>query len=286
MSFVPDAVLAEQIDARTSHWRQGDVLELGAVAWLALPRIPLTKQAAEADGTGVSCLLAESQKVVVVSQTCDVVRRCSERPFVLLAQVVVLEEPAAGEARRGTRPRFVPIPGLGDDYFADLDLVVGAEKSALLHVESTRGLPDERSQRRFGDGVGRVFRRFAFPDDLSVALRGLVVRVRDKHDKNSPEGRALAALEEIRLTGSPAWDAPEVDVFITFAPSTREEADSLMPTEEWDEVVDGWLRRAEPFGVVRSVDGAMIPLDELTAREYVDSDAMDLDYLSWAQPGS
>ncbi len=55
-----------------------------------------------------------------------------------------------------------------------------------------------------------------------------------------------------------------------------------MTQEEWDEVVDGWLRRAEPFGIVRSIEGAMIPLDELTAREYVDSDPLDLDYLSWA----
>ena len=54
-----------------------------------------------------------------------------------------------------------------------------------------------------------------------------------------------------------------------------------MSEEDWDSVVDAWLRRTEPFGTIKSVDGAMIPLDELTAREYVDSDVLDLDYLTW-----
>lgn len=30
-----------------------------------------------------------------------------------------------------------------------------------------------------------------------------------------------------------------------------------------------------------SVNGAVIPLDELTARQYIDSVPLDLDYLSW-----
>lgn len=282
MAFVPDVALVEQVNSRARGWRQGDAIPVDAVVWIANPESPLTEQAEEADGLGASCLLAEATGLVVVSQTCDIVRDCAERPFVLVAPVVSLTEPAAGEARRGSRPRFVPLPGLGDDRFADLDLVVTVEKSALVAAEPVRGLPDERSRRRFGDGVGRVFSRFAFPDDLSLSLRGLVARLRDKHDRNSPEGAALRELEQIRVTGVPSWGAQEIDVFLTFAPATREEAGEIMSDAEWDETVDRWLRRAEPFGVIRSVDGAMIPLDELTAREYLDSDALDLDYLSWA----
>lgn len=55
-----------------------------------------------------------------------------------------------------------------------------------------------------------------------------------------------------------------------------------MSDEEWDELVDSWLRQAEPFESIRSIDGAMIPLDEMTALEYLESDPLDLDYLSWA----
>jgi hypothetical protein len=40
------------------------------------------------------------------------------------------------------------------------------------------------------------------------------------------------------------------------------------------------LRLCKPTGVVRSIDGEIIPLDHLTAREYVDSDPLDLGHLS------
>lgn len=282
MEFAADVSLVTRVNERALQLRQGDVIEIGAIAWLASGSAPLTSQSAQAGDAGVSCVIAEADRLVVVSQTCDIIRDCSQRPFVLLARVVTLDGPTANEARRYHRPRFVPVPGLGDDAFADLDLVVGVEKSVFLGVEATRGLPDDSAQRRFGMAVGRLFSRFAFPDDLVVSLRGLVARVRQKHAKDSPEGRALAALEDIRISGSPSWDAESIDVFITFAPATRAEANEVMSDDEWDQLVDGWLRQAEPFGVIRSVDGAMIPLEELSALEYMESDALDLDYLSWA----
>ncbi len=285
MSFAADAALVESIDAATGSWRQGDIVDLRAIGWLGVADAPLTEHAAAAEVTedsNVAYVSAEVEALVVVSQTCDVVRGCSTRPHVELAGLVRLEEPAATEARRGSRPRFVPVPGGGRDAFADLDIMVTAEKSLLARLNRVAGLPTDTDQRRFGRGVGRVYSRFAFPDDLGLSLGKLVERVRDKHDRASPERRALAVLEEIRVTGTPSWSANEIDVFLTFAPSTRDDAAAVMSDDDWDKVVDEWLRRAEPRGVIRSVDGAMIPLDELTAREYVDSDTLDLDYLSWA----
>ncbi|MCY4555697.1 MAG: hypothetical protein OXF79_04820 [Chloroflexi bacterium] len=280
MTRIPGADLATRVDSRTRLWRQGDIVELGAIAWLATPAAPLTIQSAAAEGDELSCIVAEASRLAIVSQTCDIVRDCQTRPFLLLAPTVVLEEPTAGEARRGSRPRFAQLPGIGEDTFVDLDRIVTIEKSLVMEAEPTRGLPDESSQRRFGLSVARAFSRFAFPDDLVISLRGLVARARDKHGRESHEGRALRGLEEIRVTGSPSWSALGIDVFVTFAPATREDAEEVMSEEEWDEVVDGWIRRTEPFGAIKSVDGAMIPLDELTAREYIDSDVLDLDYLS------
>lgn len=109
----------------------------------------------------------------------------------------------------------------------------------------------------------------------------MVTRIKSKHARDSDEGRVLEAIEEIRLTGSPSWDANEIDVFILFSPATRSEASEVVPDEKWDDFIDSWIDKAEPIGVIRSVDGAMIPLDELTARQYIDSVPLDLDYLSW-----
>jgi hypothetical protein len=284
MSFTADPALVESIDRATADWCQGDIVDLPAIGWMALAGSPLTGHAAAAEATqdsNVAYVTSEVEGLVVVSQTCDVVRGCSTRPHVELAHLVRLVEPAASEARRGGRPRFVPVPGAGVDAFADLDIIVTAEKSLLAKLNRVHGLPTDADQRRFGRGVARVYSRFAFPDDLGLSLKRLVERVRDRHDRASQEGRALAALEEIRVAGTPSWSASEVDVFVIFAPSTRDGAVGVMTGAEWDEVVDGWLRRAEPHGVIRSIDGAMVPLDELTAREYVDSEVLDLDYLSW-----
>ncbi|MGH9267020.1 MAG: hypothetical protein ACRD0D_02465, partial [Acidimicrobiales bacterium] len=136
---------------------------------------------------------------------------------------------------------------------------------------------------RFGAG-GRG--RGPDPGDLVVALRGWSREFAASMRGDTAEGRALEALEEIRITASPSWADQPIDVFITFSPPTRVEADQVMAEDQWDELVDSWLRRAEPFGAVGSIDGAMIPLDEFTGREYVDSDPLDLDYLSWAEAAS
>lgn len=283
MPFEADAALIESINAATVEWRQGDVVEFRALGWLAVTDAPLTEHSAVAEtaqDSNVASVFTEVDSLVVISQTCDVVRDCSSRPHVELARLIRLEEPVSSEARRGSRPRYVPVPGAGADAFADLDLVMTAEKSFLARCGRIAGLPTDADQRRFGRSVGRVYSRFAFPDDLSDALRGLTARVRDKHARDSKEGQAIEGLEEIRVTGTPSWSATEVDVFLTFAPPTRAEAESIMDPDQWDEMVDSWLNRADPVGIVRSIDGAMIPLDELTAREYVDSDPLDLDYLS------
>lgn len=280
MAFrLPDA-LAKRVNANTKGWRQGDILDLKALAWIADPEAAITPQSQEACVDDVTVALRRSN-VAVVSQTCDIVRDCRQRPFLLLAPVVKLPEPVANQARKGYRPRYVVLPGIGADSFVDLDRILTAEKSVILSGDLRRGLLGRDAQRRFAAGVARVFDRFAFPDDLSRALGPLVARVKRKHDRNSPEGRALRSIEEIRVTGSPSWEASEINVFVTFSPQTRKEALNTMPEEDWETVVDGWLRRTRSHGVVRSVDGAMIPFDELTARDYIDSDALDLDFLSW-----
>lgn len=103
----------------------------------------------------------------------------------------------------------------------------------------------------------------------------MVKHVRRSHGKDSSQGRAYGVLEEIRVTATPHWGAEYVDIFGTFAPPTCAEVEQVTSEPAWDTMVDEWLERATPVGVVRNVEGAMIPLDELTAREYLDSDRLE-----------
>jgi len=41
-----------------------------------------------------------------------------------------------------------------------------------------------------------------------------------------------------------------------------------------------WLKRVPAAGRFATVDGAVLTLDDLTARDYVESDPLDLDHLS------
>ena len=109
----------------------------------------------------------------------------------------------------------------------------------------------------------------------------MIDRIKKKHARNSSEGRALKNLEEIRITGVPSWHAEKIDVFISFSPETKDVANDVMSDEEWNKCIEQWLTLVEPQGVIKSVDGAMNPLDEMTARQYIDSQPLDLDYLSW-----
>ena len=184
MTFTPEHALVQRVNAGLQSRRQGDVLELDALTWMAIPRSALTAEAADSVGDGLTSVAAASaHPMAVLSQTCDIVRDCGQRRFLLLAPVVTLSEPKAGLARRGSSPRYVHLPGLGEDAFVDLDRVVTVEKSVVLNAVWHQGLPDETSQRLFGERVARVFSRFAFPDDLVQVVQGLVARDQGKARK-------------------------------------------------------------------------------------------------------
>lgn len=48
----------------------------------------------------------------------------------------------------------------------------------------------------------------------------------------------------------------------------------------WDELLTQWLGRVPPAGRFRCVDGLVAPLEDLTAADHVESDPLDLGFLS------
>ncbi len=283
MGFAVDTDLLASVDRASQDWQQGDIASLGVAGWFGVAELALTEPMSKVPANAtenVGYALATVESLVVLSQTCDLVRTAKARPFVVAAPLVRLPSTDAVDAARGRRPRYIAVPGAGVDAFVDLDVVVTFEKAVLLRVMRGTGLRTDQERRRFGSGVARSFSRFAFPDDLTASVRPMIRHIRDIHGRNSDQGRAYELLEEVRVTATPSWDADEVHVFVTFAPPTRVEANALMDNGAWDRLVDRWLGRAVPIGKVAFIDGAMIPLDELTARDYVDSDQLDLDDLS------
>lgn len=282
MSFSIDEHTSARVNGLTQEWRQGDVVGLPTSerAWMAAPDVPLTLASESMEADDIDWVVASTDRLAIVSQTCDIVRDCREHPFVTLAAVVELDEPYASQARRGHRPRFIPLSGISAMSFADMNLLVGAEKSILLKAQRISGLRSVEDQRQFARAAARVFERPAFPDDLGESLRGLLERVKKKHGKMSPEGKALESLAEIRVVVEHWADSDGADIRVLFCPESRPSSDSDPTHGDLETWIAQWMARCRPVGIVHSVDGVLTPLDEMTAREYLASDPLDLDYLS------
>ncbi len=267
------------IDEALAEWRQGDCsLETVWFLFRFDPTTPLTPEARTAAAEGLDAAESEERGFMVVTQTCDLVRSCESRPFVEIAPLVVVDEKVAHDVVRGRTPRFASVPGLRDRRLvADLDRIMTVEKAVIAHLERIRGCRDDHEARLLMLSLARKRARVAFPDDFVTLAQPLVKRLVGKHDKNSPEGAALRALREIRVRAAPSWDAADVEVMFWFI---HDEDEPSFGGKPWSEHLRGWLDLVQPASRFTAIEGAAITLDDLTAREYVDSDPLDLEHLS------
>jgi len=277
-TLAPDSDEAKRIDASLREWRQGDLaLEESWFVHVGDGAAPLSAAAAEA-GNGVQALTSEVLGLVVVTQTCDIVRSCVTRPYVEVSPLVRVSEDDLHQVKRGRRPAHATLPTLEKDLLvADLDRVMTVEKSIVASWERTPGFTRDTDGRAFAQALARKRVRFAFPDDFTSLAKKLQARLGDKHDKNTDEGRGLRALREIRVCASPSWDAASTEVFFWFI---RHDADATFEGKSWADLLKDWLKLVHATSRFTSVDGQIATLQEMTAEEYVDSDPLDLDHLS------
>jgi len=285
VSVIPDPQHARRLDAVLQSWQQGDAV-LGETVFLHLAdlRNPLTPEAAAEDAedearepTELAAITVQVHGIVAVSQTCDIVRACAERPYLEVAPLVEVSEADLPAIKAGRYARYAGLPGLeGQRLVVDLDRTMTVEKSVLLGLKVVRGVRNDAEARAFAEALARKRSRFAFPDDLRPVLDRFRRRMIEKHSKHSPEGDALRALHEIRLAASPSWDADAVSLFVWFI---REPGDDK---HAWPTLLDTWLKLITPAGRYVGVDGLVTTLDDMTARDYVTSDRLDLDHLSTA----
>lgn len=274
----PGGSAAVAIDRVSREWRQGDVaLDADGFFHIADGDAALTEEAAQAVGERIVQQPVEG--VVVLSQTCDLVRSCLERPFVELAPLQEVVEETAHGVERGRYPRYALVPALRDRRLvADLDRVMTAEKSFLTKWTRTRGCRTDQEARSFGQAIGRKRTRFAFPDDFVGLVRKLQQRIQGKHDKDSDDGRALRALREIRVSASPQREPGNVELFFYFVRNYDEPRLAV----KWADMLDGWLKLVSKGGRFVEVGGVVSTLEDMSARDYVDSDPLDFDHLTIA----
>lgn len=272
----------ESLNLGLSSWRQGDCA-LGP-HWFVFrldPSQPLTAAGRTAADEGIDLAEEEVAGVVVVTQTCDIVRAPAERPFVEISPLIHVDHDELHAVSRGRLAAHAYLPRLAPmNLVADLDRVMTVEKPVMESWARTPGFDSDAEARAFAAALARKRARFAFPDDFNRLCAKLRSRLIDKHDRESDQGRALRALREIRVQASPSWDAPEVELWFWFV---RADPEPPSATHDWLSLCKTWLALVPPSGRFTSVEGQVVTLEDLSAREYVDSDPLDLDHLSSAR---
>ena len=277
------------IDEALQAWRQGDVsldagLEFLHLADLSRPHSTASRQVAEdmanngeALEAGAMPVLDEVRGMVMLSQTCDVVRGCQDRPFVEVAPLIEISGQEVEAIRRLKRPAFAYVPATAEAHLvADLDRTMTVEKAVVAGWKRTPGWRTDAELRDFALALARKRSRFAFPDDFVDAAQALQRRFVDKHDKKTVEGAHLRALREIRVRAAPSWNEKQIRLDWWFVmDSDPENVDA-----DWPKYLKQWLDLFDQSGRFQLDSRIACRLEDMTARDYMESDRLDLDRLS------
>ena len=279
----------EAIDEALQTWRQGDIsldagLEFLHLADLTRPQSPASLQVVDAmtsDGealvAGAVPILDEVRGVVMLTQTCDVVRECRERPFVEVAPLVEMSKRDVEAVRCLKRPAFAYVSATaGMGLVADLDRTMTVEKAVVAEWNRTPGWEADTELQEFSCALARKRARFAFPDDFVAATRDLQRRLAGKHDVHSAEGAHLRALREIRVRAAPSWRSNVVHLTWWFI----KDSDPVGVGVDWSGHLESWLFRFDESDRFRLDASVACRLEDMTARDYVESNRLDLDRLS------
>lgn len=269
----------QKVDAALEEWRQGDfVLGEQGFVYRIDPQLPITEESLDAGAEGSDLVESMVRGFVVVTQTCDIVRSCSKRPFVEVVPLVEVDEQRLNEIQRGRIPQYAFIPGCTEHFLvADLDRVMTVEKAVIAGWERKSGCQNDQDVRALGKALARKRVRFAFPDDFTEWTKKLQDQFKKKHGKFSPEGEALRSLREIRVRAAPSWNDSEIQLMFWFI---RHEEQVQFQGTTWDILLQQWLKLIPQSERFQFVDGQVVTLEDITAKDYVESDALDLDHLS------
>lgn len=270
---------AETIDNALADWRQGDLaLEEHWFVHVGDPTRALTDTAAEERSTGLQALTSEVSGLALVTQTCDIVRSCCDRPYIEVAPVVPIAPSELGGIQRGRRPSYAALPAiLSRHLVVDIDRVMTVEKSIVAKWKRTPGYTSDDDGRAFALALARKRVRFAFPDDFTLFARKLQSRLIEKHDKQTDEGKGLRSLREIRVQATPGWAAESIVLMFWFI---RDETRDQWEGKNWSALLAAWLKLLPKSGRFASVNGQVVTLYDLKGADYVGSDPLDLDHLS------
>jgi hypothetical protein len=248
-----------------SDWRQGDY----ALEPVELPLISI-----EQDEDAI--IIADAlHGVVVLTQSCDLIRPQEVKPYVQVAALVLVEKDEMERVKAGHAPARVHIEELvAAGLVVDLDIVATVDKENVVKWKRCGGCAGDEEQRRFAAALARHRQRFAFPDAFNDLVKPVRRWVEDKRKANSANGRLVNAIREIRVH-TDNWENPTTLEFLVLLNDPAPAAD--LP--EWEAAMKTLTKKGthDKFPVP---EFRLVTYEEISAGEYVASDRLDWDGLS------
>lgn len=266
-------------------WRQGDyTFDQQYSVHIADVAIPLTAASNEAkerlteqeirSGDTLSLLSEGCEGIVMLSQTCDIVRDPQTTPLVQVCALVRVSAEDVERAKKWQTSNYLFIPGLeAECMLGDLSRCFSVEKSVVKNWHRNDGCLTEKDMREMAVALERKVGRFAFPDEMGSVLAKFKRKINEKfRSPESPEGNCLRALSEIRVLALPSWAAPIVHMHFYFI--------LLDSAAEKKTEVEAYLSKWIGHISVNSrysVSGAEVTHpSQITAAKYLASDRLDM----------
>lgn len=265
-------------------WQQGDVIlapdGLDFIHWadLAQPITDSSRESAAQDPSGIEVIVTEGlEGFAIVTQTCDLVRDQTTRPYVELAPLVHVADPGTYKhIKKLTQPRYAVIPALEDKRLvADLDRCMTIEKPVLSHLTPVRGMRTEDEGRQFARALARKRARPALPNDFVAAFAPVRDHLIKTFKKTNSEAEHLDAIHEFRVHPEPSWDAPSITLTVYLF---KQEQPGV--TYDWPTVVAAWQAMFKPSGRYKNLFMQVVKYEQVDSLTYLTSDEIDLDNLS------
>lgn len=200
---------------------QGEVLAApDACVVIADSRWPLDERSAKESADAAPGLIVVPHAVdlvVLLTQTCDLQQTTPESYLCQVAPVIERADPGfVRQVERGRRPGWVALPWHDELSIGDLSRITTVERNVVANA-ARRGHPRTPTERlNFAESVSRHLTRVALPESIVTVLRPVLERMKDRHDRNSPEGRCINRLASIRLEVFPDIDTDNPDIRILF----------------------------------------------------------------------
>ena len=218
--------------------------------------------------------------LVVISQTCDIVRRTGGRCYVAVCPLIKLAPEEVKEVHKGRRPYLSVIENVDDGVFADLRKLFSVDKDLLRQWTRCDGFSSETARARFSSALERKFGQFAFPDDFDAAFKSFKDRIWSRHDKtDSPPGKVYRSIQQIRFRVLPSWEAEDkilAVIAVLLAAEAREVSIEVISKEIAEQLAKVELPAGyswdEPQFIAQTADS-------LTATDILQSQRGDFDFL-------